>query len=121
MVPERRLMARDKSAPDRHAAQPRVPLATGGPDNPEQDEGCGAPCKGHRSLKAPGYAPASNTKSRTGCDRGGPGASRNAAGGQDEAQRILDERFARGDIDAEKDRRRRQLLQSGRTKPRTAV
>ena len=45
--------------------------------------------------------------------RGG-GSSAPPAGrqGDDEAQHILDERFARGDIDAEEYRRRQQVLRS---------
>lgn len=44
----------------------------------------------------------------------GPRADQDRGRGEDDAQRILDERFARGEIDAEEYRQRQQVLQSSR-------
>ena len=40
-------------------------------------------------------------------------------GHEDSARRILDERFARGEIDAEEYRQRREILESGSVRPLT--
>ena len=44
--------------------------------------------------------------------RAGDGAAPRAVGGTDDALRLLDERFARGDIDADDYTKRRDLLRS---------